>query len=79
MHNSWQRYRAPLATHDSLTELPARTHFESRLAQALNAAERYERELSVIFIDVDMFKNVNDIHGQMVGDEVHVSVAKCLR
>jgi diguanylate cyclase (GGDEF)-like protein len=68
-----------LATHDSLTELPARAHFESRLQQALNTAGRFGQELYVMFIDVDAFKLVNDTLGHAAGDTVLVAVAGRLR
>jgi diguanylate cyclase (GGDEF)-like protein len=68
-----------LATHDSLTGLPPRRHFEYRLAQSLNASARHGHELTLMFIDIDHFKAVNDTYGHAVGDMVLLTLAKRLR
>jgi diguanylate cyclase (GGDEF)-like protein len=57
-----------LAYHDSLTDLPNRYLFEDRLNLALKFAQRNQRQLGVLFIDLDGFKAVNDTHGHDVGD-----------
>ena len=57
-----------LAHHDPLTSLPNRQLFTDRLNQALTRAERHRLLVSVLFIDVDRFKSVNDSLGHAVGD-----------
>ena len=64
-----------MATHDALTGLPNRTLLKDRLAQAVTHAERYEQKVSVVFIDLDKFKDINDGLGHNVGDELLKTVA----
>jgi diguanylate cyclase (GGDEF)-like protein len=64
------------ALHDSLTGLANREMFEARLEHALRVGER---GVAVIWIDLDRFKEVNDIFGHEVGDEMLVAVADRLR
>ena len=67
------------ATHDALTGLPNRVLLEDRLQQAC-ARLRGDREaVSVLFIDLDQFKSVNDTFGHHVGDQVLVEIAGRLR
>jgi diguanylate cyclase (GGDEF)-like protein len=56
------------STHDHLTELPNRRLCESRLQAALEDAMRHNRQLAVIYIDVNRFKHVNDRYGHKTGD-----------
>ena len=67
-----------LATHDSLTQLPNRYSFQDLLRRALAYAERNQRELAVLFIDLDGFKAINDTMGHGKGDELLTKVAKRL-
>lgn len=55
---------------DALTGIANRTHFNLIYEHALHATQREDEELSIIFFDIDHFKNVNDIFGHLVGDEV---------
>lgn len=57
-----------LAHHDQLTDLPNRVLFSDRLAQALAQARRDKSTLSVMFLDLDKFKPVNDLLGHDIGD-----------
>jgi diguanylate cyclase (GGDEF)-like protein/PAS domain S-box-containing protein len=59
-----------LAMFDSLTELPNRTHFMDRLAEGIAHAKRSQRQLGVIFVDLDDFKDVNDTLGHHAGDVI---------
>ncbi len=59
-----------LATHDPLTKLPNRTHFNEHLKAASARAIRKNSMLAVAFIDLDNFKEVNDQYGHDIGDLV---------
>jgi diguanylate cyclase (GGDEF)-like protein len=63
------------ALHDALTKLPNRTLFEERLDQALRLARRGGEGLTVMLIDLDRFKEINDTLGHHEGDGVLQSVA----
>lgn len=65
-----QERLSALATHDPLTGLFNRRGFYNYLAQTCSWAERYQRPLGVLVIDVDHFKRVNDTYGHPAGDEV---------
>src|ERR1019366_8227666 len=58
------------AFHDQLTGLANRALFLEHLDQALRRQSRMGGELAVLFIDLDEFKNVNDLHGHTLGDEL---------
>lgn len=68
-----------MATTDALTELANRRHFMRIFALQLARAKRYHRRLSLIFLDIDHFKQVNDTFGHAMGDEVLRGVARVLR
>ena len=68
-----------LATIDSMTGLYNRRHFWTMAAAEWSRFQRYYRPLSVLMIDVDHFKAVNDRYGHAVGDEVLVAVANACR
>lgn len=67
-----------LANFDRLTALPNRAMFHDRLSHALVKAQRSNREVALLFVDVDRFKSVNDSLGHGVGDRVLRSMAKRL-
>ncbi len=68
-----------LAYHDPLTELPNRRLFKERLIQTLDKAKNEKLNLSIIFIDIDHFKNINDTLGHAIGDSILKIVAKNLK
>lgn len=68
-----------LATTDTLTGLANRRAFEERLASECERASRHGRPLSLVLLDLDHFKGVNDAHGHPVGDRVLVELAARLR
>ncbi|MEJ2405960.1 MAG: EAL domain-containing protein [Candidatus Thiodiazotropha sp.] len=68
-----------LAHHDSLTNLPNRVLFLLRLKQAISKAKRTERQMAVLFVDLDRFKEINDTLGHAVGDRVLKEVAERFR
>ncbi len=59
-----------LATTDPLTGLANRRFFMESAEEALERSLRYERDLSLMMIDIDFFKNVNDMYGHDAGDDV---------
>jgi diguanylate cyclase (GGDEF)-like protein/PAS domain S-box-containing protein len=67
------------ASHDSLTGLFNRTMFAERLQQALAQAQRHERALALLFIDLDGFKVINDTLGHNAGDAFLIEIAARLR
>lgn len=68
-----------LANHDELTGLSNRNMFNQSLGHALAKARRDEQSLSILFIDLDRFKNINDTLGHDAGDRVLREVAERLR
>jgi len=68
-----------LAITDPLTGLYNRRFFQSRLAMEIERAKRYGRVLSLVMLDVDNFKEINDQRGHPFGDHVLVEVGKILR
>ncbi len=59
-----------MATHDALTKIYNRYGLQEVLEQKVGEFKRYKRDLSVIFFDIDHFKQVNDTYGHSAGDEV---------
>lgn len=68
-----------LAFYDSLTKIPNRRWFLERLKQVSARAQRHRAQVSVLFIDLDDFKSVNDTYGHADGDELLVRSAERIR
>jgi len=83
MTNRKQKHLFGLAHFDQLTGLPNRTLLLDRLRQAISASNRASRSISLLFIDLDGFKPVNDTYGHAIGDRLLKEVAErlltCLR
>src|SRR4029077_18322390 len=62
-----------------LTDLPNPVLLRDRITQAIASAHRHDKQLAVLFIDLDAFKPVNDLLGHAVGDELIRSVALRLK
>ena len=67
---------ARLAFYDTLTGLPNRLLFKDRLNQALLDANRYGRQVALMYLDLDRFKRINDTLGHSVGDRLLIAVAE---
>ncbi|QSZ40682.1 diguanylate cyclase [Sulfurimonas aquatica] len=68
-----------LAQHDTLTSLMNRRSFNDALEQLILRNQRKEQKNSIIFLDIDDFKRVNDTKGHQIGDKVLVRVSKILK
>jgi diguanylate cyclase (GGDEF)-like protein len=68
-----------LSMTDPLTGIPNRRRLESILADEARRAARFDRQFSVLMVDVDRFKLVNDVYGHAVGDRVLIEVAERTR
>ena len=72
-----------LATHDNLTGLPNRLMFSQLLNHAIQSAKRHDRQLAVLFFDLDRFKVINDTKGHQIGDlllkEIAIRLKQSLR
>ena len=68
-----------IANHDALTKLPNRLLFLDRLKQNIKHAHREKQNISVLFLDLDKFKDINDTYGHEVGDILLQEVSKKLQ
>ena len=70
----WQQ-----ANYDSLTQLPNRRYFNSHLHEAIAEAAEQQQKLSLLLLDLDRFKEVNDTLGHRSGDELLIEIAQRIR
>jgi diguanylate cyclase (GGDEF)-like protein/PAS domain S-box-containing protein len=71
-----ERNLKKLATKDSLTGLANRNTFNQQLSQSIQLADRQSSRVALLFIDLDLFKSINDNYGHNAGDKLLVLVAK---
>ncbi|MEA2111674.1 MAG: cache domain-containing protein [Campylobacterota bacterium] len=68
-----------LATIDTLTQIDNRYSLMEQFAMEINRSKRYDTSLSIIMLDIDFFKQVNDIYGHAVGDCVLTALASLIK
>lgn len=76
---SLQHKLAMLATTDGLTGLYNHRTFQTRLSEELLRAERYNKSIILLLLDIDHFKRFNDTYGHQTGDEVLKIIAKIIK
>ena len=74
-HQEWQR----LATEDPLTHLANRNSLNDSFEREVARSERYARPFSIILLDIDQFKTVNDTHGHLIGDRILAEMGPLLK
>ncbi len=78
IHNQEEKLRVWAST-DSMTRLYNRRHFSELSESILNLASRNETDTSIIILDIDRFKDINDTFGHKIGDKVIITLAEKLR
>lgn len=68
-----------LATTDSLTSLLNKAAIARALADEVSAGQRRRRRISVVLVDIDEFKSLNDLHGHLTGDRILQSISNLFR
>jgi diguanylate cyclase (GGDEF)-like protein/PAS domain S-box-containing protein len=68
-----------LSTHDTLTGLPNRRYIEKEALQTIQLAKRYNRKTSVVYLDLNNFKEINDTFGHETGDYFLVEIASRIK
>lgn len=68
-----------LTQHDTLTGLPNRSQLHAHIARALATANRRQQRAALLYIDIDNFKQINELHGHAAGDRVLRALAIQLR
>jgi diguanylate cyclase (GGDEF)-like protein len=77
VHYHEEIYR--LMTVDGLTQIFNRRYFNEALEREVNRAKRYDRPLSLLTFDIDLFKKVNDTHGHLAGDSLLRLIAAAVK
>ncbi|WP_326520283.1 PAS domain S-box protein [Xanthomonas sp. 3075] len=78
-HKALHRLMHERATRDALTGLPNRHAWSEALQGAVSHAQQQQRAVAVMFLDLDGFKRINDLHGHRAGDAVLVAFGQCLQ
>jgi diguanylate cyclase (GGDEF)-like protein len=78
LEESFQRQMYDAALRDALTRIYNRRHFDEQLRAEFSYARRHGFPLSLIMMDIDHFKSVNDNHGHPVGDVVLIGLAQAV-
>ena len=68
-----------LATHDALTKIYNRNKLLENLNEEVMRVNRYDKNLSIIMLDIDFFKKINDTYGHDIGDEVLISLSVVIK
>ena len=71
--------QSELAVLDRLTRIYNHAYFEGRLEQEVARADRYKYPVSILMIDIDHFKQINDTHGHQQGDQVLKEIAQIIK
>ena len=65
--------------HDGMTGLLNHRYFEKRLNEEIERSERYQQNFSLLFLDLDKFKRINDAYGHQFGDHVLKQTSKIIQ
>lgn len=68
-----------MAMHDALTSLPNRIYLDDQINAAIKRSSITGAKFSILFIDLDNFKQINDLHGHKLGDQLLIEVSRILR
>lgn len=68
-----------MSTTDELTNVANRRYFQQRASAEIERIKRHGGQLSLLILDVDLFKRINDDHGHVAGDTVLVELANCIK
>ncbi len=77
-YNSFQQHYYRQSIYDDLTQLNNRRYLINALSQLVSESQRHHRPFSVLFLDIDRFKQVNDKEGHVVGDSVLALLGKII-
>ena len=75
-HKQYENQIAYQALHDMLTGLPNRRHLTNTLESAMAASRQRQSSLTMLFLDLDFFKSINDTHGHDFGDKCLIETSK---
>ena len=68
-----------LSNYDELTKLPVRRFFSEKFAEEIYRSKRFDLILSIIVLDIDLFKQINDTYGHQIGDWALKEVSRVIR